>query len=214
MSFQPAANAGLLVAGAIQDMTLKPPITAVSRRLQCRRPFLIGAIAVFLVIWLFRDDVRMWAFARGVLSNDAPAFELLEEYVRSAPDPQAAILAAWNTDKIVHRHFAIRALPMIFSADQPLPIELESILLAGALDADVSVREAALSGLRGWRHPALIALCIAQLDDPDPHVRLLGVDCLKFAPAELGPRQSRLQGEAGTRADSGAIVRFDEVTRI
>jgi hypothetical protein len=142
-------------------------------RVPCRLVVLGAAILATLLVLLFRDTIQSWVVAWGTLANDAPAAELLEEYLRHAPDPDAAILACWNTGKIVHREFAMRQLA---DGNRSISPELESVLLAGALDPDLSVREFALNGLRAREHPALISLAAAQLRDPDPQVRLLGLD--------------------------------------
>ena len=151
-----------------------------------RRVVLFTAIAVTVAVWSFRDSFQSWIIAQGTLANDAPSAELLDEYIRSAPDPNSAILAAWNSGKIVHRQFAIRQLTEARGDDQSLAFELEGILLSGAMDPDLNVREAAFSGLRSRRHPGLVALAAAQLRDPDPQVRLLGLDYLKHAAAAAG----------------------------
>jgi thiol-disulfide isomerase/thioredoxin len=173
-------------------------------------PFLVVAIAVILAIVLFRDRIQRWTFDRGILANDAPAPELLEEYLRKAPDPGGAILAAWNSGRIVHRHFAVRALALP-SVVPALTAELESVLLVGALDADLNVREAALSGLRARQHSELTTMAAAQLSDPDPHVRLLGIDYLKSAPAERGlPLVARALDDQDPRVTARAIKLMGE----
>src|SRR5258706_15971007 len=135
-----------------------------------------------LGVWLFLDRIRESA----TLANPAPPPELVEEIIEKSPDRAAAILAAWNTGKIIHRETAIRAISRAVSTDQPLPSELESIVLSGALDVDMNVREAALGILRERNHPALAALAAAQLRDSDPQVRLLGLHHLKRVQANLG----------------------------
>jgi thiol-disulfide isomerase/thioredoxin len=133
-------------------------------------------------VWLFLDRIRESA----TLANPAPPPQLVEEIIEKSPDRPAAILAAWNTGKIIHRETAIRAISRVVSTDQSLPSELESIVLSGALDVDMNVREAALGILRERNHPALAALAAAQLRDADPQVRLLGLHHLKRVQASLG----------------------------
>ncbi len=154
-----------------------------------RLTLLFAGIATILVVWLYRDALHGWVLARGTLANDAPTLELFEDYLRQSPEPETAILDAWNTGKIVHRQFAIRQLSAGDVDDKPLSPELEGMLLSGALDPDMNVRESALEGLRRHRHPALPALAAAQLRDPDPELRLLGLDHLKHAPTEWGVAQ-------------------------
>ena len=50
------------------------------------------------------------AFTRAVLANDAPAAEVEQNMIQNAADPHAAIVAAWNTGKIAHRHLAIQEI--------------------------------------------------------------------------------------------------------
>ena len=94
----------------------------------------LGFIAV-VGVWLFRDPLRSRIAQSATLSNPTPPPELVEEIISASPDRPAAILAAWNTGKIVHRQVAAREVSRAFLAGQSLPAELESIALAGALDA-------------------------------------------------------------------------------
>lgn len=141
---------------------------------------------IAVVGWGLREPVRNKVIEKGALANDAPAAELLDEWFEHATDPQRALLAAWNTGKIVHRQEAIRELGRRVPRAQPLNKDVERMLLAAALDADMEVREGAFSGLRTRNHPALASLAAAQLHDPDPEVRRLGLDFLKSAPAAIG----------------------------
>ncbi len=175
-------------------------------RLTIRQVILFAGIATILLVWLYRDALHGWVLARGTLANDAPTLELFEDYLRQSPEPEKAILDAWNTGKIVHRQFAIRQLSAGDVDGKPLSPELEGMLLSGALDPDMNVRESALQGLRRHRHPALPALAAAQLRDPDPELRLLGLDHLKDAPAEVGVAPvSRLLVDSDLRVAARAI---------
>ena len=161
-------------------------------RLPIRLVILFAGIATILLVWLYRDALHGWVLVRGTLANDAPTLELFEEYLRRSPESSAAMLDAWNTGKIVHRQFAIRQLSAGDVNGKSLSLELEGILLSGALDPDMNVRESALQGLSRHRHSALPALSVAQLRDPDPELRMLGLNYLKHAPPELGVAQVAL----------------------
>jgi len=150
---------------------------------------LFAGIATILIAWFYRDTVHAWVLVRGTLANDAPTLELFEDYLRQSPEPAMAILDAWNTGKIVHRQFAIRQLSAGAVNGTPLNPELEGMLLSGALDPDMNVRESALQGLRRHQHSALPAMSVAQLRDPDPELRLLGLNYLKYAAPGLGVAQ-------------------------
>jgi thiol-disulfide isomerase/thioredoxin len=139
-----------------------------------------------LTVWLFRTELRGLVAQRAILANDAPPPDLVEEAILSAANPRAALLAAWNSGKIVHREVAVGAIRRAFPNDQPLSSELELVLLAGALDPDVNVREKALAVLHERKHPALAALAAEQLKDPDQQVRLLGLNYLKDLPPSTG----------------------------
>jgi len=147
---------------------------------------MVAALAVVLAVLFFRDALRQQVTAWGLLANDSPSIDALRNYLQSAQDSDQAILAAWNTGKIVHRQAAIRVLAGRSPKGPPLPAELEAILLAGALDPDLNVREAALGSLRYRRHPLATALAGTQLQDVDPHVRLLGLHHLKTVPPGEG----------------------------
>ncbi|MCI0744005.1 MAG: TlpA family protein disulfide reductase [Verrucomicrobia subdivision 3 bacterium] len=145
----------------------------------------VGLVCV-LMIWVFREPLRNRVVETATLANESPTPDVVEEMIRQAADPRAAILAAWNSAKIVHREVAIRQLHHVVLRGQPMPPELEAMLLAAALDSDTNVRESAFSTLRSRGHPALTALAAAQLHDPDPEIRLLGLNYLKSAPAKFG----------------------------
>ncbi|MFW9948977.1 MAG: hypothetical protein ACFFKA_02480 [Candidatus Thorarchaeota archaeon] len=154
------------------------------RRYRLVRGILPAAVlAGLVVVWMFLDPIRNWLTMGALLKNDAPLVEVLKEAIVNSPDPSEAILAAWGTGKIVHREVAIRLASSVFT--RPLSSELEDILLTGALDPDMNVREAGLAGLSTLRHPDLAALAVAQLSDPDPQVRLLGLKYLKDTKHEL-----------------------------
>lgn len=70
----------------------------------------------------------------------------------------------------------------------PLPPDLENLMLAAALDPDFTVRETALRDLHDRRHPALPALVTAQLNEPDPQLRLPGLQLFKTHPPDIGLR--------------------------
>ncbi len=152
-----------------------------------RRRFLFGlGIALVIGVWLFREPLRVRITRSATLANPAPPPELVEEMIETSPDRAAAILAAWNTGKIVHRQAAVSEISRIGSPGQPLSSELESIVLAGALDVDMNVRETCLGILRNRNDPALAYLASAQLQDRDPQVRLLGLNYLKHVSASVG----------------------------
>jgi thiol-disulfide isomerase/thioredoxin len=151
------------------------------------RLLLLGlGLALIVGVWFFREPLRQQIRESATLANDAPTPENVSDMIEQAADPRAALLAAWNSGKIVHREVAIRSLSRINPAPQELPPEFESILLTAALDPDMNVRETAIGILRERKHPALAALAAEQLKDPDQQIRLLGLNYLKAASAGVG----------------------------
>ncbi len=151
-----------------------------------RALLLIVGAALVAGVWLFRAPLQDKIRTSATLANDAPNSDVVSDMIEQAAAPRAALLAAWNSGKIVHREVAIGSLRRIIPNDQPLPPEFESVLLAGALDPDMNVRETALGILRERNHPAALALAAEQLKDPDQQVRLLGLNHLKYAAPSVG----------------------------
>ena len=151
-----------------------------------RRLFLGLGVALVIAVWFFREPLRQQIRERATLSNDAPTPEVVAEMIEQASDRPAALLSAWNSGKIVHRQVAIRSFSQLFPAEQPLPPEFDSLLLSAALDPDMNVRETALGILQQRKHPALAALAAEQLRDVDQHVRLLGLNHLKYVEPGIG----------------------------
>jgi peroxiredoxin len=171
-----------------------------------RAGFLLAALIVVVGAWLLSEPIRQWITTRVVLANDAPRLETLEDLFTDARDPAHMVLAAWATGKIVHRQAAIRRLTIPEAFPSPLPTPLETILLAGALDPDLNVRETALSGLRNREHSALVSLAAAQLEDVDPELRLLGLRHLKTTDAQTGlPRVVPLLDDPDPRVVGTAL---------
>jgi thiol-disulfide isomerase/thioredoxin len=148
-----------------------------------RFPVLVGlGVTMALAVALLRGRL-----ARSVtLANPSPPPEVVEEMIETSTDRAAAIRAAWESGKIVHREAAVNEILRSFGAREQLPAELESIVLAGALDPDMDVRETSLQILQNRDHPMLASLAAAQLRDPDPQVRILGLDHLARIGANVG----------------------------
>jgi thiol-disulfide isomerase/thioredoxin len=148
--------------------------------------FLGSGFIVIAGFWLFRAPLRNRIAQSAAFANPAPPPELVEEMIEASSDRPAAIITAWNTGKIVQREAAVREISRGFPAGQSLPAGLESIVLSGALDADMDVRETALGILRERKHSALPSLAAAQLRDADPQTRLVGLSHLKLVDAKIG----------------------------
>lgn len=169
-----------------------PPPADARHSAACRRRrgrlLALGLVAlVALVAWVGREPLRQRVEWVLLLTNDAPPPDLVETLIAQAPHPPAAVLAAWQSGKIVHRQAAVRLVRRVVPPPAPLPAELEDLMLAAALDPDLAVRETALRDLRDRRHPALPALVAEQLRDVDPQVRLEALYLLKRLPSATHP---------------------------
>jgi len=148
--------------------------------------FISFGVAIIVGTWIFREPLRSYISESATLANPAPPPDLIEDMIEKSADRPVAIVAAWQTGKIVHREVAMREILHNFPAGQALPAGLESLVLAGALDVDMDVRESALEILQNRRDPALIAMAVAQLHDCDPQTCQLGLNYLKDADANIG----------------------------
>ncbi len=144
------------------------------------------SLGITLLAVAFRSPLRELVRNHATLANEAPALEVVEEMILQSGNPSTALSEAWNSGKIVQREVAIQCLSKILPAEKPLPPQMESILLAAALDPDMNVRESAFGVLQQRKHPALTALAAAQLGDVDQQVRLLGLRNFKDADPSEG----------------------------
>jgi hypothetical protein len=152
------------------------------------RPWLLLGTGLLLIaaVWFFRAPLREHLRNAATLSNNAPPPEVVAEMIEQSANPQAALLAAWRSGKMVHRETAIHELGLLYHPEQPLPAELEAILLTATLDPDLDVRETAFGILQTRQDPALTALAAAQLNDVDSAARRLGLQHLGSTPARVG----------------------------
>jgi len=138
---------------------------------------LTGAVVV-AAAWFTRPWLRQ-AIGRHRALN-APWVDRDEalQLIQEARQPAALIQELWQTGRITHRRaaFEAAALPRIREA---IPEALQTKLLdEAATDPDMSLREAALGGLRDLAAPARLAMVTRQLTDVDPELRRLGLDHL------------------------------------
>ena len=108
-----------------------------------------------------RDKIRESA----TLANDSPPAEVVREMILQADNPACG--TAWQPGS--REKLSIGKWPSTRSANWFLTTaftpDFESLVLAGALDPDVNVREIALGLLRDRKDPALAAMAAEQLKD-------------------------------------------------
>ncbi|MCI0541660.1 MAG: redoxin domain-containing protein [Verrucomicrobiales bacterium] len=149
--------------------------------------WLLGMLVVSIVLAVtlarpLQDAYLRWSLLNAETASD----ELFDTVVANSPSQEDLLVAAWNTGKITHRQLVIDRIKRRAGSRDPLNPSLEKLLLDGALDVDMNVREMALGALATAKHPALPQLAARQLSDPDPQVRLLGLQHLSRLPIAQG----------------------------
>jgi thiol-disulfide isomerase/thioredoxin len=138
--------------------------------------FVLTVIVVVAIGWGGR--LRREFLAQLVLSSATPSQSTVDELVESYWDPVPFLIRLWKTGKVAHRQLAMDALKRRPIQAGSLDKRIENLLLAGSADPDASVRELALGALAEKHSTLLLNVARAQLTNPDPQIRLLGVQYL------------------------------------
>ncbi len=139
--------------------------------------FLLVAVGVFgLVGW---PRVRQAFMTRLVLRAEVPSLDALQAALDGTADPATFLDRVWQTGKVPHREWVMSRLGEDVATAAGLNPSQEAILQAGALDADLGVREQALSVLAAKHSTVFFPLAAAQLGDVDPEIRLLGLRLIR-----------------------------------
>lgn len=142
----------------------------------------VGVLLVLLLVWaFFHRQIDRSIAAYLLLNSDSPREELFDETVKESNHPVNFLNRCWATGKVAHRQLVAAFLKDKALGHPPWFSRAEPLVLAGATDEDASVRELALAALESGRSPRLFELAVAQLNDLDPMVRLLGLDYLRKA---------------------------------
>ncbi|MEO8428006.1 MAG: redoxin domain-containing protein [Verrucomicrobiota bacterium] len=148
------------------------------RRLKCLVALLV---LTGLVCFGFKKPIQREFMTWLITRAGAPSETALRDLLDQTRDPVALLEKLWNTGKIVHRQFVSGYLKDQSSAKFQLDDRTRSLLMAGTRDADLSVRELAFGALTSHKFPGTTSLAGEQLRDPDPQVRLLGLQYLQKA---------------------------------
>jgi thiol-disulfide isomerase/thioredoxin len=172
-----------------------------------RKVVLTTAVLATSLGWFFREPIRARVLSAIVLSQDAPSPQMLDEAIQSAPDRAAAVLAAWNSGKILHREAAMRQAKSMLIDHPAWPAALRNMAREGASDPDANVREAALYIASRLGEDALMDAVSIQWTDPDPLIRLMAANRLQQLRAELGiPIAARLLDDDDPRVITTAAI--------
>lgn len=132
-----------------------------------------------LLAGLFGGMIRQWCAVYLLLCAEAPSPEVLSETVDRADEPAALLRQLWLTQRLPHRRFVLEYLGKSLAARPDLFHTLESVAQEATNDADIEAREQALALLERMKHPRLRTSALEQLSDPDPAVRVLGLQSLR-----------------------------------
>src|ERR1041384_1204082 len=174
-----------------------------------RRTYVLGAVLVLLgCAWiLFHRQLQLRLSVALLLHSQSPNEEAFEQIPAGVSDPVPILERLWNTGKVPHRQMVISFLRDQATINANWFKNVQKLVLAGTSDPDMSVRELALATLQLRRDPILFDCAIAQLQDPDPLVRLLGVEYLrKFSAQRSLPIMIRLLDDPDLRVVATAEV--------
>jgi cytochrome c biogenesis protein CcmG, thiol:disulfide interchange protein DsbE len=141
---------------------------------------LLALLVALSLTWIgFGRSIRDWLSVQLLLHSDRPGEEFFVSTFQRSTDPATLLRKCWAKGKIVHREWVARCLSGQAAVNPPWLRGMDDVLAAGALDADMSVRELVLATLDLLRSPRLFELAQAQLTDRDPLIRLLGLQYLR-----------------------------------
>lgn len=157
--------------------------------MRCRKTtFVLGAVLLALAVtWVFfhRQLDQSLSIAL-VLRSPSPQEEVFEQLASGLADPTPLLERCWVTAKVPHRQFVASFLRNKAAANPKWFTNAQQMVLAGTVDPDMSVRELALATLQSRKDPDLFECARAQLQDPDPLVRQLGLEYLRQVDARQG----------------------------
>ena len=177
-------------------------------RLSPRILWLCGILLLLVVAWVcFRHQIQRPLSIHLLLASNAPREEAFNELATESDNPVDFLNRCWATGKIAHRELVAGFMKSCALTNPPWLANAEPLVLAGAVDADMSVRELALSTLESTRNPRLFEFAQLQLHDADPLLRRLGLDYLrKVDPKRAVPIIVPLLDDPDLRLAAGAEV--------
>src|SRR6266568_4600989 len=124
------------------------------RRVGPRVLVLVALLGATLISWaLFHSQLRHWLAWRLFLTSETPQEEWFQDLAGDSADPGEFLKRCWATGKIPHRQMVASFLKVNARANPGWFAGVEPLLLAGTIDADMSVRESALATLQIRQDP-------------------------------------------------------------
>jgi thiol-disulfide isomerase/thioredoxin len=150
--------------------------------------YLLGAVLLVLAVtWVFfHRQVNQSLGVALLLRSPSPREEVFEQLATGFSDPTSLLEQCWATAKVPQRQLVASFLRNQAAANPKWFTNAQRLVLAGTADPDMSVRELALATLQARADPNLFPCARAQLQDPDPLVRQLGLDYVRQVNAQQG----------------------------
>lgn len=150
------------------------------KRLRTLTGILLGLTITFAI---FGGQIRQFIMVQTLLRSPAPNALATEEVFMNATRPGPLLRRFWETGGVVHRTRVLNYIKARQAGEQAWSNEVNGLILEGAFDEDLSLRELALGMLKQRSLPDFANAAKSQLTEPDPEARLLG---LKFLPRPVG----------------------------
>jgi thiol-disulfide isomerase/thioredoxin len=179
-----AGSFGRLVRPSIAKTN---PMSRSNAQLSGRVWLLIAILLTAAGTWtLFHREINRQLSVRLLLRSENPREDWFESLANQFTDPSEFLERCWETGKVTHRQLVASFLKDRAMAKTTWWDGVEALLRTATVDGDMSVRELALATMEARKDPRLFECAQAQLTDPDPLVRQLGLDYLRRAEAKKG----------------------------
>ena len=184
-------------------------------RARARLWMLTAILSTLAATWLFwHKPIDRAVSVPVLLHSECPEQDWLFDLADQFSDPTQFLQRCWDTGKVVHRQLVAAYLKQRAVTRTPWLAEASGLLVEGARDGDMSVRELALGTMERLDDPRLIDCAENQLSDPDPLVRNLGLEYLRKAEPSRGvPLVMPLLEDADPRVVARAEVALARWTK-
>lgn len=177
--------------------------------------WLVGLVIFTLVAFVVWKPMRHELLMSLTLRSDGPSDTVLSELTDLAPNRARTLERMWRSGNLSARLFVAEYLMVHRQAEPALVTQMEAIVKEAAFDADVAVRERALSILAQPQRPEFLVLLRQQLNDADPAVRVLGLQQLqRIADSNSVPAAIRLLDDPDPRVVVSAALLLRRVTSL
>lgn len=177
------------------------------------RMWLIGLVIFAIAAVAGWRPLRHELLMSLTLRSDGPSDSILSELADQTPNRAKTLERMWRSGNLTARLFVAEYLMAHRHAEPALVTQMEGIVKEAAFDADVAVRERALSILAQPQRSDFLVLLRQQLSDADPAVRVLALQQLqRIADSNSVPAAVRLLDDPDPRVVVAAALVLRRVT--